>query len=540
MYYDNLNLFFYTEFNPYIMKFTLVKDYQIKLNDVDYIVVDGIEFENHRFYPNLRSIRVRLNDQEYSYNEICEDIRFYLQSQFNVNLINLVSRRELNKNWFECYGNDDFGSMLRSQHAQILINLLDSEGHIIITELYKTKTLLINEHKYETEFPEYPIWHINGNHKTNAKYCPLYCHYEIMMHILSLKFESISEQIMALTSNEFQKAALNNENVENIIIKSKEELIEMIRKLENNNNIKDQKIFNLEECMRDIKEQNIKIQQQHEESKKENKDLRNTIDSMNAKIDAVLESNKHLNAKLDHHTDILRKIDSKVDVLNGKAIDNAITNSVHEIAILVGGSKNRNFMKFINICRQTNSDLDQEIQKYLDQGYKIKYRSEVPNGMSTYKYVFENTKHSLRYNIKKIKNTQRNYITDWKNGLLLIGELKNIINSYLNVPLDNIRGIIKEELEPVKAELKEIKQELNQLPEKLRNLNITAEIYYGLEGKFVKASNNRYYEVLKDDDGILYCNINKKHSHEEILKQDTSIIKYKNNLTSRKINEVKL
>lgn len=366
--------------------------------------------------------------------------------------------------------------------------------------------------------------------------------YEIMMHILSLKFESISEQIMALTSNEFQKAALNNENVENIITKSKEELIEMIRKLENNNNIKDQKIFNLEECMRDIKEQNIKIQQQHEESKKENKDLRNTIDSMNAKIDAVLESNKHLNAKLDHHTDILRKIDSKVDVLNGKAIDNTITNSVHEIAILVGGSKNRNFMKFINICRQTNSDLDQEIQKYLDQGYKIKYRSEVPNGMSTYKYVFENTKHSLRYNIRKIKNTQRNYITDWKNGLLLVKNLEDIINSYLSVPLDNIRGIIKEELEPVKTELKEIedhlKQEINSLPEKLRNLNITAEIYYGLEGKFVKASNNRYYEVLKDDDGILYYSINKKHNHEEILKQDTSTIKYKNNLTSRKINEI--
>lgn len=520
------------------MKFIIVKSHQIKLNDVDRIIVDGIEFENHRFYPNLRSIRVQLNNQEYSYNEICDDIKHYLRTQFNMNLINLVSKRELNKNWFECYvENDNLSSMGRSPHAQIQTNLLDNEGRIIITELYKTKTLLTNEHKYENEFPEYPIWHINGNHKTNAKYCPLYCHYEIMMHILSLKFESISEQIMALTSNEFQKAALNNETVENIITKSKEELIEMIRKLENNNNIKDQKIFNLEECMMEIKKQN-------EESKKENRDLRNTIDSMNAKIDAVLESNKHLNAKLDHHTDILRKIDSKVDVLNGKTIDNTITNSVHEIAILAGGSKNRNFMKFINICRQTNSDLDQEIQKYLDQGYKIKYRSEVPNGMSTYKYVFENTKHSLRYNIRKIKNTQRNYITVWKNGLLLVKNLENIINSYLSVPLENIRGIIKEELEPVKAEIKEfedhLKEELNQLPEKLRNLNITAEIYYGLEGKFIKASNNRYYEVLKDDDGILYYSINKTFNHVEILKQDTSIIKYKNNLTSRKINEIKL
>ena len=63
-------------------------------------------------------------------------------------------------------------------------------------ELYKTKTLLENECKYENEFPTYPIWHINGNHKTNADKCPLYCHYDIMLHILSLRFVEIKSQIL--------------------------------------------------------------------------------------------------------------------------------------------------------------------------------------------------------------------------------------------------------------------------------------------------------------------------------------------------------
>ena len=159
------------------MKFTFETNHRIQLNNNDYIEVDGIKFENNKFYPNLRSIKVHLNNQKYSYNEICDNINHYLRSQFNVNLINLVSRRELNRNWFECYENDNLNSMGGSTHAQIQSNLLDQQSNIIITELYKTKTLIINEHKYENEFPEYPIWHINGNHKSNAKYCPLYCHY---------------------------------------------------------------------------------------------------------------------------------------------------------------------------------------------------------------------------------------------------------------------------------------------------------------------------------------------------------------------------
>ena len=182
------------------MKFTIVNNHTIKLNDNDYIIVNGIQFGDiNNFYPNIRSIEIHINDQLYTYfndDRIKNIIKYYLHSRENVKLINLISNRINNKNWFECYSDESSGSMLGSQHAQIKPELLDEKTQFKITELYKTKTLLENEYKYENEFPTYPIWHINGKHKGHYKYCPLYCHYDIMLHILSLRFVEIKSQIL--------------------------------------------------------------------------------------------------------------------------------------------------------------------------------------------------------------------------------------------------------------------------------------------------------------------------------------------------------
>ena len=42
-----------------------------------------------------------------------------------------------------------------------------------------------------------------GKHKTNADKCYLYCHYDIMLHILSLRFVEIKSQILNLSTTEF-------------------------------------------------------------------------------------------------------------------------------------------------------------------------------------------------------------------------------------------------------------------------------------------------------------------------------------------------
>ena len=64
-----------------------------------------------------------------------------------------------------------------------------------------------------------------------------------MLHILSLKFKSISEQIMALTSTEFQKATIKNKTVEDEIEKTKEELIQIIKDQQKQIEIKNTQII---------------------------------------------------------------------------------------------------------------------------------------------------------------------------------------------------------------------------------------------------------------------------------------------------------
>ena len=206
------------------MRAKIVINYHIAINNNAYIIVNGIEFANScsKIYPNIRSIEIHINDQVYTYyndNELRTIIEYYLYSQENVKLINLISNRIINKNWFECYSDESSGNVLGSQDVQIKPELLDKKSNIKITELYKTKTLLENEVKYVNKFHTYPIWHINGKHenefpthpilninsqyKGKNRYCKLYCHYDIMLHILSLRFVEIKSQILNLSITKF-------------------------------------------------------------------------------------------------------------------------------------------------------------------------------------------------------------------------------------------------------------------------------------------------------------------------------------------------
>ena len=189
------------------MKFNYIYGHRIYLNENIYINVDGIQFENtNEFYPDIRSVEIYIDDQTYTYyndDRIKIIIKNYLYSQDNVNLINLISNIIVNKNWFECYSDGSSGNVPGSRHLKIKPELLDEKSNIIVKELYKTNTLLENECKYENEFPMYPIWHINGKHKLNTRYCSLYCHYDIMLHILSIRFVEIKSQILSLLITKF-------------------------------------------------------------------------------------------------------------------------------------------------------------------------------------------------------------------------------------------------------------------------------------------------------------------------------------------------
>lgn len=531
------------------MNFEIIKNYRINLNESDYIIFNGIKFENDdtKVYPNIRSVEIYINDQIYTYfndNEIKSKIYNYLQSQDNIKLINLISNRIINKKWFECYLDKSSGNVLGSQDLQIKPELLDEKSNIKITELYETKTLLENGCKYEGEFPVYPVWHINGNHNTPAKYCSLYCHYDIMLHILSLRFVEIKSQILNLSTTEFLKAVINNETIDEHIEHSYEDLLNIIEKQKQIINQKNKRIFVLEECMREIRNDNNLIQKDNKELKakidnvlKDNERILNKLDETHNEL---VETRHELSQNITHNTNLLTKIDNKIETdLKEKTVDNTITNSVCKIVIMAKFSKSKNISLFVNIRRQTTSGLNSEIKKYKDRKYKLIYEKEVPNAMSTAKWIFNYEQNTEKYGIIKLSNSQSKYQTNYKNGRQLKKDLDKIIESYLNIPSTEIRNIIKEELEPINIKIEEIQDSILKLPEKLSNLKITAEDYYSLKGKFVKGSNGYYKEVLEDENGILYIQLNKKQI-EEIIHGNISEILYKNNKSDKKMNILKL
>lgn len=530
------------------MNFEIIKNYRINLNEDNYVIFNGIKFENDdtKIYPNIRSVEIHINNQNYTYSNdksIKSIIKHYLQSQDNVKLVNLISNRINDKNWFECYL-ESLGNVPGSRHLQIKPELLDEKSIIKITELYKTKTLLENGYKYENEFPTYPIWHINGNHDAPAKYCQLYCHYDIMLHILSLRFVEIKSQILNLSTTEFLKAVINNETIEEHIEHSYEDLLNIIEKQKQIINQKDRRIFLLEECILEIRNDNSIMQKDNKELKakidnvlKDNERILNKLDETHNEL---VETRHELSQNITHNTNLLTKIDHKIETdLKEKTIDNTITNSVCKIVIMAKFSKKKDYGLFINIRRQTTSGLNSEIRKYKDRKYRLIYEKEVPNAMSTAKWIFNNEKNAAKYGITKLSNHQSKYHTDYNNGRQLKKDLDKIIESYLNIPSTEIRNIIKEELEPVHVKIEEIRDDILKLPEKLSNLKITAEDYYSLKGKFVKGSNGFYKEVLEDENGILYIQLNKKQI-EEIIHGSISEILYKHNKSDKKMNILKL
>ena len=110
--------------------------------------------------------------------------------------------------------------------------------------------------------------------------------------------------------------------------------------------------------------------------------------------------------------------------------------------------------------------------------------------------------------------------------------LDEIVESYLNMATDEIRNIIKEELEPVHIKIEEIQDDILKLPEKLSNFKISATDYYALKGKFVKGSNGYFKEVFENENGILYIQLN-KNKIEEIIRNDTNEIIYKNDYNDK-------
>lgn len=249
---------------------------------------------NNEVIVKPKTIKGRI-DIDFDIHDIKKDIKEYLTYQHNINIINLISKRIYNSNWFECYNDHTSKSIDEDPLATCVAtefkfkqNLI-SNNRVLSNELYKTSTKLVPDEEY-TNFKYIPIWHYNGNR--NSKYTELFCHFEVLLHILTRKFSKLDNKIIRLGSIGLQRSFYEHQTLEELSNLTQREVINkfMNLKMENSDlNQKFDKLYELlikqQENITEIKENNAKHMNELREQHKEQ--LKNTETKFNEMIDTI-------------------------------------------------------------------------------------------------------------------------------------------------------------------------------------------------------------------------------------------------------------
>lgn len=176
---------------------------------------------NNEVIVKPKTIKGRI-DVDFDIHDIKKDITDYLTFQHNINIINLVSNRIYNSNWFECYEENSLPTNVGSKIENKFKSSLISNNRILPNELYRTSTKLIPDQEYTT-FSFIPIWHYNGNR--NSKHTELYCHFEVLLHILTRKFSRLDNKIIRLGSIGLQRSFYEHQTLEELSNLTQQEVI---------------------------------------------------------------------------------------------------------------------------------------------------------------------------------------------------------------------------------------------------------------------------------------------------------------------------
>lgn len=226
------------------MNFTIERHF---IDETNYFEVETCLMNNERIVKP-RTIK-GLIDIEFDVNYIQNDIMDYLRFQHNIEIINLISKRLYKSNWFDCYEESSHPTTVGCKN-KLKLNLI-SNDHVLPNELYKTSSKLIVDTKY-TSFEYIPIWHYNGNRK--SKHTELYCHFEVLLHILSRKFARLDSKIIRFASNGIQKAYYQHQTFEEFTNLSREELINKHIQIKMENTDLNSKLDNIYNLVHEMKE----------------------------------------------------------------------------------------------------------------------------------------------------------------------------------------------------------------------------------------------------------------------------------------------
>ena len=252
------------------------------IDETNYFEVETCLMNNERIVKP-KTIK-GLIDIEFDVNEIQNDIKEYVKYQHNIEMINVISKRLYNSNWFDCYEENSHGvhTPCKNNFNQSLIG----ENNLILpNELYKTSSKLIVDTKY-TSFKYIPIWHYNGNRK--SKHTELYCHFEVLLHILSRKFARLDSKIIRFASNGIQKAYYQHQTFEEFANLSREELINKHIQIKMENTDLNSKMDNIYNLM------NKRFDEMKEIHKEQVKDINDKYESIISTINKQHEKTREV------------------------------------------------------------------------------------------------------------------------------------------------------------------------------------------------------------------------------------------------------
>ena len=225
------------------MECIFLPDYPVKLDKDSSFVFNGFRL-NGELFGDIRSIHGRIGGFEFDKKILKKLIMDFLTFSNNVELVNILSR-ELNKfNYFEIYSeksevkNIELSNVIGNFEVSVITGsrfidsvkgkskngLLSSEQ--VISHIHGGIELFKPLNFEKLDF--YPIWWINGS-RNNPK-CELFCHFSVMIHLLSKVFVEFKSQILQLAGVDIQIANETNMNVEDYSKMRRSTLIDICSK----------------------------------------------------------------------------------------------------------------------------------------------------------------------------------------------------------------------------------------------------------------------------------------------------------------------
>lgn len=291
--------------------------YRVNLGKSGHFEFNGFRI-NKVLFANIRSLKGQIGDVSFDKEILKKNIKNFLTSISNVELVNILSRELNGFNYFEIYeestsinkdlkiedvlGEFEVAAVAATSYLTQIRAKTDS-SHFISSEVISHINPNIPLYKcIEIEkFNFYPIWYING--KKNDGKCELFCHFNILIHLLSKVFVEFKSQILDLAGIDIQKAVARDQTVEKYLALSKDELITRLKMIEaTNSNLAKEKLSLLDE-----------IKRMREESREREEYL---IQQNTQSLERLAQSNEQLTDMNTKLTVANTKIDNLIDLVS--------------------------------------------------------------------------------------------------------------------------------------------------------------------------------------------------------------------------------